>query len=75
MDGEWNLVISCFWKEILMVKLGGCGKKKIEIVFFVCEEMGDYNYIVWCKFGGEKLWLKKYLFCLCWYMVYNEKKK
>jgi large subunit ribosomal protein L33 len=41
-------------------KSGGKRKKKVETVFLVCEETGDYNYTVRRKIGGEKLKLKKY---------------
>ena len=34
--------------------------KKLEVVFLVCEETGDINYILRRKPGGEKLKLKKY---------------
>ena len=39
---------------------GGKKKKKIETVFLVCEETGDYNYTLRRKVGGEKLKLNKY---------------
>ena len=35
-------------------------KKKVETVFLVCEETGDYNYTIRRKTGGEKLKLSKY---------------
>ncbi len=35
-------------------------KKKVETVFLVCEETGDYNYTLRRKTGGEKLKLSKY---------------
>ena len=35
-------------------------KKKLESLFLVCEETGDYNYTIRRKPGGEKLRLKKY---------------
>lgn len=35
-------------------------KKKAEVVFLVCEESGDLNYILRRKPGGEKLKLMKY---------------
>ena len=35
-------------------------KKRAETIFLVCEESGDYNYVVRRKPGGEKLELKKY---------------
>ena len=39
---------------------GKRNKKKAETVYLVCEETGDYNYIVRRKPGGEKLKLSKY---------------
>ena len=41
-------------------KKGGKSKKKVETIFLVCEETGDYNYTVRRKSGGEKLKLSKY---------------
>ncbi len=38
----------------------GKSKKKVETVFLVCDETGDYNYTLRRKGGGEKLKLKKY---------------
>ncbi|HWC90479.1 MAG TPA: 50S ribosomal protein L33 [Pirellulales bacterium] len=35
-------------------------KKKVEVVFLVCEETGDHNYTIRKKSGGEKLRLSKY---------------
>ncbi len=35
-------------------------KKKVETVFLVCEETGDYNYTLRRKPGTEKLKLQKY---------------
>ena len=35
--------------------MAGKSKKKAETVYLVCEETGDYNYIVRRKPGGEKL--------------------
>ena len=35
-------------------------KKKVETIFLVCEETGDYNYTLRRKTGGEKLKLSKY---------------
>ncbi len=39
-------------------KSGGKRKKKVESVFLVCKETGDYNYTIRRKPGGEKLKLK-----------------
>jgi large subunit ribosomal protein L33 len=50
-------------------------KKKAEVVFLVCEETGDYNYVLKRKPGGEKLKLKKYSPRLRKHTVHNEKKK
>ena len=41
-------------------KSGGKKKKKVETVFLVCEESGEYNYTIRRKVGGEKLRMKKY---------------
>ena len=38
----------------------GKRKKKVETVFLVCEETGDYNYTLRRKSGGEKLKLSKF---------------
>lgn len=40
---------------------GKRNKKKAETVYLVCEETGDYNYIVRRKPGGEKLKLSELL--------------
>jgi large subunit ribosomal protein L33 len=56
-------------------KSGGKKKKKVESVFLVCEETGDYNYTVRRKLGGEKLRLKKYSPRLRKHTVHVEKKK
>ena len=56
-------------------KKSGKGKKKAETIFLVCEETGDYNYIVRRKPGGEKLRLKKYSPRLRKHTVHVEKKK
>lgn len=50
-------------------------KKKLETVFLVCEETGDYNYCLRRKTGGEKLKLKKYCPRLRKHTVHAEKKK
>ena len=54
---------------------GGKRKKKLETVFLVCEETGDYNYTLRRKIGGEKLKLKKYSPRLRKHTVHVEKKK
>ena len=51
------------------------GKKKVEVVFLVCEETGDYNYTLRRKSGGEKLKLKKYNPRLRRHTTHTEKKK
>lgn len=50
-------------------------KKKIEVVFLVCEETGDHNYTIRRKSGGEKLRLSKYCPRLRKHTVHVEKKK
>jgi large subunit ribosomal protein L33 len=50
-------------------------KKKVETVFLVCEETGDYNYALRRKSGGEKLKLKKYSPRLRHHTLHVEKKK
>ena len=56
-------------------KSGGKKKKKLESVFLVCEETGDYNYTLKRRVGGEKLKLKKYCPRLRRHTVHVEKKK
>ncbi len=51
------------------------GKRKVETVFLVCEETGDYNYTVRRKSGGDKLKLKKYCPRLRRHTLHIEKKK
>jgi large subunit ribosomal protein L33 len=53
----------------------GKSKKKVETVFLVCEETGDYNYTIRRKPGGEKLKLKKYSPRLRKHTTHTEKKK
>jgi large subunit ribosomal protein L33 len=50
-------------------------KKKAEVVFLVCKETGDYNYLLRRKPGGEKLTLKKYSPKLRRHTEHVEKKK
>ncbi len=50
-------------------------KKKKEIVFLVCEESGQRNYVIRKKPGGEKLSLKKYCPILRKHTLHVEKKK
>jgi len=50
-------------------------KKKAEVVFLVCEETQDINYILRRKPGGEKLKLKKYCPRLRKHTLHTEKKK
>jgi large subunit ribosomal protein L33 len=50
-------------------------KKRVETVFLVCEETGDYNYAIRRKPGGEKLKLKKYSARLRRHTLHIEKKK
>ena len=56
-------------------KPGGKRKKKVDSVFLVCDETGDYNYTMRRKSGGEKLKLKKYSPRLRRRTVHTEKKK
>ncbi len=58
-----------------MAKKSGKRKKKVETVFLVCEETGDYNYTLRRKLGGEKLKLKKYSPRLRRHTLHVEKKK
>ncbi|HEX3998679.1 MAG TPA: 50S ribosomal protein L33 [Pirellulales bacterium] len=50
-------------------------KKKVETIFLVCEETGDYNYTIRRKSGGEKLKLSKYSPRLRKHTLHVEKKK
>ena len=56
-------------------KSGGKRKKKVDSVFLVCEETGDYNYTIRRRMGGEKLKLKKYSPRLRRHTNHVEKKK
>ena len=56
-------------------KKGGKKKKKIETVFLVCDETGDYNYTIRRKVGSEKLKLKKFCPRLRRHTMHSEKKK
>ena len=56
-------------------QMAGKSKKKLEIMYLVCEEMGDYNYTIRRKSGGEKLKIKKYSPRLRKHTIHNEKKK
>lgn len=56
-------------------KSGGRRKRKVEVVFLVCEETGDYNYTIRRKMGGEKLKLKKFSPRLRKHTMHVEKKK
>lgn len=58
-----------------MAESKGKKKRKVESVFLVCEETGDYNYTVRRKSGGEKLKLKKYCPRLRKHTLHTEKKK
>lgn len=55
--------------------MAGKSKKKVETVFLVCEETGDYNYTLARKTGGEKLKLMKYSPRLRKHTMHVEKKK
>jgi large subunit ribosomal protein L33 len=54
---------------------GGKKKKKVEVVFLVCEETGDYNYTLRRKTGGEKLRLRRYCPRVRRHTWHAEKKK
>jgi len=58
-----------------MAKKSGRRKRKVESVFLVCEETGDYNYTIRRKLGGEKLKLSKYCPRLRKHTLHVEKKK
>jgi len=62
---------SLFLERELVAK----SKKKVETVFLVCEETGDYNYTIRRKTGGEKLKLSKYSPKLRKHTLHVEKKK
>jgi large subunit ribosomal protein L33 len=50
-------------------------KKKKEVVFLVCNETGDRNYVFRKKPGSTKLELKKYSPRLRKHTLHTEKKK
>ena len=56
-------------------KSGSKRKKKLETVFLVCEETGDYNYTLRRRVGGEKLRMQKYCPRLRKHTLHVEKKK
>ena len=56
-------------------KSGGRKKRKVDSIFLVCEETGDYNYTIRRKLGGEKLRLMKYSPRLRKHTMHVEKKK
>jgi len=58
-----------------MAKKSGGRKKKIETVYLVCDETGDYNYVLRRRTGAEKLKLKKYSPRLRKHTIHSEKKK
>lgn len=60
--------------SVTMAK-SGKRKKKVETLFLVCDETGDYNYTVRRKPGGEKLKLKKFCPRLQRHTLHTEKKK
>ena len=62
-------------RTTVMAKSGGKRKKKVESVFLVCDETGDYNYTIRRKPGGEKLKLKRYSPRLRRHTLHVEKKK
>jgi large subunit ribosomal protein L33 len=66
-----QFVSKVLWERHGMAK----SKKKAEVVFLVCEESGDLNYVLRRKPGGEKLKLKKYSPRLRKHTLHAEKKK
>ena len=71
--GTICLFIFAFAELRTMAK--GKGKKKVEVVFLVCDETGDHNYVLRRKPGGEKLKIKKYCPRLRRHTLHSEKKK
>ena len=69
------MVTAWDWRERFMAKAGKKKKKKAETVFLVCQETGDYNYVLRRKPGGEKLKLRKYCPRLRKHTIHAEKKK
>ncbi len=59
----------------MAAKKGGRKKRKVDSVFLVCGETGDYNYTIRRKSGGEKLKLSKYSPRLRRHTEHVEKKK
>ena len=59
----------------MAAKKGGRKKRKVDSVFLVCSETGDYNYTIRRKSGGEKLKLSKYSPRLRRHTEHVEKKK
>jgi large subunit ribosomal protein L33 len=59
----------------MAAKKGGRRKRKVDSVFLVCGETGDYNYTIRRKSGGEKLKLSKYSPRLRRHTEHVEKKK
>jgi large subunit ribosomal protein L33 len=68
---DYRKLVDFVWLEQGMAK----SKKKAEVVFLVCDETGDMNYILRRKPGGEKLKLKKYSPRLRKHTLHSEKKK
>jgi large subunit ribosomal protein L33 len=66
---------SRFYTDFLEKSAMAKGKKKVETVFLVCDETGDYNYTLRRKSGGEKLKLQKYSPRLRRRTLHTEKKK
>ncbi len=58
-----------------MAKKKGGKKKKLEVVYLVCDETGDYNYTLRRRSGTEKLKVKKYCPRLRRHTLHSEKKK
>jgi len=62
-------------KKTMAKKPGGKRKRKVDSIFLVCDETGDYNYTIRRKTGGEKLKLMKYSPRLRKHTMHTEKKK
>lgn len=74
LGGPSNKQIPPDHQSAAMAK-SGKRKKKVETIFLVCEETGDYNYTIRRKPGGEKLRLKRYSPRLRRHTLHVEKKK
>jgi large subunit ribosomal protein L33 len=75
LAGPWSPVPGSFLLDRAGESRMAKSKKKAEVVFLVCKETGDYNYILRRKPGTEKLSLKKYCPKLRRHTEHAEKKK